>query len=278
MKFKVDGAKLFDDVKKEITGIMQISEARLAHAIYNHIVDLANAELKSSKEKFLNGLHVEHDQGNTWVISLDEKVHWVELGLPAGTQMLPGILKSSKVKYTKDGSRYVNVPLMNAKAPTSNKEALALKDSVKDALKSKGISLDSVERNSSGKPKIGLVHSLNVRGPNKSENGPYQGYGPAGDIRVGHKGHPLLYGVRVYQRKGANGQISKSVMTFRVASDKQSASEYWVHPGTQPKNFFTRTEEWINQNWDAIMAGSNATSAFGNESTQFTAIDNIPEI
>lgn len=270
MKFKVDTRKFTEDLKKELLGLMKISEARLAEAIYTHIVDLATHELNSTRQKFLDNLHVEHDHENVWVISLDDSVNWIEYGLRAGTEMLPHILESPKAKVSKDGHRYVNVPF-NQGTPKSHHEAQKLKGAVQEALAERGISLDKVETTLSGEPKIGLLHTLNVTGPNKTGQGAYQGKGPVNDIRVGHKGHPLLYGVKVYQHSTG----AKSVMTFRVASDKQNASQYWVHPGTNPKHFFARTEDWIYQNWDTIVGDSGATTAFGLDKTVFTAIENI---
>lgn len=226
----------------------------LAVQTHAHIVEEVQQKLHSSREKYLDALHIREEDG-AWFITLDEEAMFIEEGMEQH-EMIDDLLKSPKAKTAADGSKYMVVPFKHNKGPASQTPAQkSLADTIKKELKSRGGSWGKMEKNADGSMKTGLVHSFDImKEPIKTHEGPGQGHGPIGSVRQGNTGIPHLQGVRVYQKeiKGANGKthMEKSVMTFRVASSKQKGSGKWVHPGLEAKLFLDEAAEWAQKEFE----------------------------
>lgn len=222
----------------------------LSYQTYSHILEEIQDKLHSTRQKYLDALHIEQVDDDTWLISLDSSAMFIEEGIPPNKDMLDGLLKSAKAKTAKDGSRYIVVPFAHNKGPTSSTPAgTNLTDTIKAEMKKRKIPYGKLEMDAAGKPKTGLLHSFDImKRPLKTAEGAGQGKGPIGSVKQGPTGIPLLQGVRVYQHavkdKTGKEKIQKSIMTFRVASSKHKGQGRWVHPGLEAKRFFDEAAAW----------------------------------
>lgn len=249
-------AELAKEFRPAIDKAMKDAARDLSTQVYSHIVEQAQEKLHSTREKFLKALHYEQVEDDTWVVQLDKEAMFIEEGIPPNKDMLDGLLKSSKAKTAKDGSRYIVVPFQHNKGPTSQTPAqTTLTDTVKAEMKKRQIPYGKIENGPDGKPKTGLIHSFDImRNPIKSANGPGQGKGPIGSVRQGPTGIPFLQGVRVYQHvtkdKEGKEKASKSIMTFRIASSKHKGQGRWIHPGLEAKKFLDEAAEWAKKEFE----------------------------
>lgn len=242
------------DLQKEfrtsVDKAMKNAARDLAAMTHAHILEEAQAKLHSTREKFVKALSIQQVDEDTWVIELAKDAMFIEEGIKPNTDMLDGLLKSPKAKTAKDGSRYLVVPFDHKKGQASQTPAAkSLTDTIKNEMKSRGISYGGIEKDANGKAKTGLLHSFDImKNPVKTAQGPGQGHGPIGAVKQGATGIPHLQGVRVYQTpvKGKDGKesIKKSIMTFRIASSKMKGQGRWIHPGLEAKRFLDEAATW----------------------------------
>ena len=210
---------------------------QLGSMIYQHITDLADKELKSSKAKYMEHLKLEQIDEYTCIISLAPEAMWIEDGIQPNFQMLPGLLKNAKTDSK--GVRYVNIPLEKMGTNAAGPQAGEMSAIVRSEMENRGIPVEALELNEDGTPKEGRLHRFDIdQGPVSKNTG----------LR-------LLQGVNVVQRYNKEKKaVEKSILTFRRATSNQDPSKFWVHPGTQARNFFDHTEQWLLSSWDAIMS------------------------
>ena len=237
--------------------------AVLSAQVHSHILEKAQQGLNSRREMYVEHLHapVQVDE-DTWVVSLDAKYRWIDDGMPAHS-MLDDLLKSPKAKTTKAGDRYMVVPFeLGPKGPTQMTQAQTnLLDTVKQQLKQKKIPYAKIEKNEDGTPKLGLLHSLgDIDGPGKDPEPDLwgtkalpEGHGPFGEAQQGPTGIPFLKGVQIYQKQvdvknEETGKTEKktrrSIVTFRVASEKHRDQGRWEYPGIEGTHFFEEAYTW----------------------------------
>jgi hypothetical protein len=253
------------------------------------IVELAAQRLHSRRKMFLDAVTMSMVDG-VWVIQLDAKMEWIDSGLPPH-DMLEALLRSPKAKISKEGFRYLVVPFQHNKLPQNTPaSSQPMVDQVKAYMKSKSIPWGKVERDEQGRPLLGKLHGFSLEHtPLKSGHGPGQGWGPVGDVRQGpnHRqivgggpgggGIPFLRGVAVYQNplgpRAPRGVkevaephhgVQRSVMTFRVASEKHKGQGRWHHPGLHKVAILDDTFEWMkntleNEIGPAILDRINAS-------------------
>lgn len=211
-----------------------------------HIVEEANKKLHSRQEAFVKALKYEQIDDHTWAITVPADQRWIEDGMKAGS-MLPGLLNSPKAKTAKDGSRYIVIPMKKndagAQRGPSQSSAFAkqLANQVRAEMRKQGIPYQRpIERDASGKPKMGLLHAFDIMNSPKRP----------------HWTSPALQGVRVYQNmtKGKRGEdvVSRDIMTFRVASSKHAGLK-WEHPGLHPMHFLEEAQRWALEEWSQRM-------------------------
>ena len=232
----------------------------LSAMTHGKALEFANELLHSRRQMFVDALHYSQVSDDTWVISLDAKMRWIDDGMEPH-DMKPALLASKKAKTAADGSKYLVVPFNHGpgKGATSTTPAQHdLISTIKTEMKSRGIPFGKLEKGDDGLPKTGKLHSFNImQSPTKTHEGPGQGRGPIGSVRQGKTGIPFLQGVNVYQSKvkGADGaeKVKKSIMTFRIVSSKQS-NDVWSHPGLEPVLIFEKTADWAQATFDKDIA------------------------
>lgn len=239
----------------------QLTDMAQAHAI-----ELANKKLKTRRQMFIDGLESIQVNDDTWVLSLDAKVRWVDDGMDEHS-MLDDLLSSPKAKSTKDGGKYIVVPFQHNKGPTQMTAAQAdLLSTVKREMAKFKVPYGKIETDASGKPKTGLLHEFDItKSPVKRFHGPGQGHGPIGQVKQGPTGIPFLQGLKVYQKKIENKDGSQSIkrfiMTFRVASSKhRDQPNRWHHPGLEKVGIIDETAEWAKKTWEEQIAPKLITS------------------
>ena len=231
----------------------------LSKQAHSHVVEEVQQKLHSSREKYVDALHFEQVDENTFVLSLDASAMFVEEGLPAGFDMLPGLLGSKKARFAKDGSKYLIVPFRHDRGPTQQTPAQKdLTDTIKAEMKKLKIPYKKLEMDSQGKPRLGKLHSFDINAPMKTSEGVGQGHGPIGDPRQGPTGIPFLQRVSVYQKmvkdRTGKSSVQRGIFTFRIASSKHSGSNRWKHPGLDGKHFFEECEEWAQALWTNVIS------------------------
>lgn len=237
--------------------------AAMAHA---HAVEEASKRLRTRRKMFVEGLSWFPVSDDTWVVSLDAKVRWVDDGTPQ-RNMLDDLLKSPKAKRAKDGSMYIVIPFEHGpKGPTEMTQSQAtLLEAIKTELKLRKIPYAKLETGQGGQPLTGRLHSFNIMDrPLRYSSGPGQGQGPVGAVMQGwspgwpdaarKRGTPLLQGVSIYQ-KNVGGKVKRAIMTFRVASSKHRDQQgRWEHPGNAPVRIMEDTAAWAQEQWDKLVA------------------------
>jgi len=234
-----------------------------------HILEEVQAKLHSTREKYVKALSFKQVDQDTWVIELGKEAMFIEEGLKPNTDMLDGLLRSSKAKTAKDGSRYIVVPFEHKKGATQQTSAATnLTDTIKSEMKKRKIPYGKLENGPDGKPKTGLLHSFDImKQPVKTAPGAGSGRGPIGAVKQGPTGIPFLQGVRVYQSKvkDAKGKesVKKSIMTFRIASSKMKGQGRWVHPGLEAKKFLDEAAEWALKEFETRIKDQILISVVG---------------
>ena len=249
------------DAVKAVASSMAADLAGMVHA---KATELAGQKLHSRRDMYIKGLKppVKVDE-NAWIVALDYKVRWIDDG-QTQYSMLKGLLNSKKVRRDKDGNRYVIVPFDHSpgKGKTGATEAQQdLINTVKKELKKRNIPFGKIENNMAGQPKMGKLHSFNIMGkPVKMKHGPGQGHGPLGEVKQGNTGIPFLQGVQVYQspgkmgKNGKAGKTKRSILTFRIASEKHADQGKWEHPGVAPHNLLEEAADWAADEWEKQIA------------------------
>lgn len=262
---------LTDDVK----GKLRRAAEQLAIQTHAHVVEQANAKLRSRLRPFLQNLTFGKVGDDVWAITVLRPGLWIEEGRPAG-EMIDDLLKAKTAKTAKDGSRYVAIPFQHNKGPTYQTPGeAALIRTLKAALKEANIPYGKIERNPDGSPKIGLLHSLDIDTPHTNDTRDDLGrrtyrqrMHPRPQGQAGPGGRPFLWGVRIYQRllRDKNGKplldkqglprASRHIMTFRVASSKHKGTGKWMYPGIEGEKFLDEAFEWAMKEWDTKIAPS----------------------
>lgn len=239
-----------EDAAREITNKAAASLALLTQA---KVTEMSTERLHTRRDMFLKGVSMYQEGEGTWVIHLDNAVHWIEDGREPGS-MLPDLLNSPKAKTSSDGHKYIIVPFVNKAGkggPTQNTPYQQdLVNAIKAEMKKQRIPWGKIEKDSSGNPKLGKLHSLKVKTPLKTREGPGMGWGAIGDERKGATGIPFLAGANVFQTKNEKGKVERGVITFRIASDRHYGTGRWHFPGLEPANIFADSYEWAQRELD----------------------------
>jgi hypothetical protein len=229
-----------DDVERHAKDAM----TGLANQAHAKLIELAQRDLHSTREKYLDSVSFFEAAEGMFVLAIDEKAMWIEEGLEP-YNMIDTLLKSPKAKHGKNG-KYMTIPFdQKGKASSQTSYQTDLTNAIKTELKSRKLpGLSTIEKGIDGKPKTGLIHKLDVKTPLKTHQGPGQGKGAIGQPRQGVTGIPHLQGLRIYQHKLNSGKVVKTAMTFRTVSESQRGSGAWDHPGVDGKLLIDKTYEW----------------------------------
>lgn len=249
-----------ENKKEEFEAKIKEASAELAAITHAYIVEQAEKKLHTRKDDFIESLQLEELEDGIWEIKIPDKMSWVEDGIPAGFDMLPGLLASPKAKQGKNG-KYLVVPFEHrgkqgeARTPVQ----IALTDSIKNELKKRKLpNLRNIEKNPDGSPKLGLLHKFSIKTPvnmadaygmiQTKNQKPWMANRPSED-----SSSPILNKVKIYQteHKDSHGRksVKRSAVTFRMASESQSGRK-WLHPGLEPMNFLDEASEWADKKWE----------------------------
>lgn len=234
LKFEIDAeaiAKEFAEFALEVEQDLNTAVANLAAITNAKVKEMAQKELHSTRQKYIDALSFAEISPGLWVVSLDESALWIEEGLPEH-DMRPDLLKNAKM--SKNGIQYKVIPFNHSVAPsTLTQPAQEAQAFIKANLKKQGIPFKKIEVNADGSPKVGKLHS------NLNFGGGTQGKGTSqrGD------------GVNIYQNKTASGSIRRDVMTFRTVTSKSDGK--WQYPGLDPKLFLDRAYEEALSLWES---------------------------
>ena len=258
LRFNIDISDLEDlmDMRDVVDTEIRQAAQDLQQMVQAKITEIARQKLKSRYQTYIKALSSEQVNEDTYVITLGAEAMWIEEGMQ-NFNMLDGLLKSPKAKTAKDGSKFLILPFMHgpgigegSEGGESGEAHQDLISEIKAEMRRRRIPFSRIEKNPSGEPIIGKLHSFSVRTPDKSKHAPGQGVGPIGKPRQGGTGTPFLNEVSVYQTKNDKGKVKRSVMTFRVASSKQRGTFLWEHPGNKPAKIMDEALEWAREEWE----------------------------
>ncbi len=261
------------NMKPVVDKAVQAAAADLAQMVKAKVTDLARQKLHSRFQKYADGLSISQAEGGVWIVSLSEKVRFIEDGQQP-FDMLDGLLKSPKAKISKTGSKYIVVPFDHSpgKGSTSQggmhgaaqqdlvatiRQELKKQSKANKALGKAEIPFSKIEKNADGSPRLGKLHSFDISGKPTVGKGlagtPGQGHGSEGWGRIGPSGIPFLHGVNIYQSQyqapGGETRTRRSIVTFRTASSTQKGRA-WQHPGNEPLMLMEQGLEWARSEWE----------------------------
>ena len=238
LKFDIDIDELagsFGQIKKEVSQDLKKAVGSLAAMTHAKTIELANKELKSLSKTYKDNISFQQLEENLWVVSLDEKVLWIEEGRKGG--FMEELLNGKSGKVNAKGERYAVIPFEHSKNPTEQSDkARELTNQIKAELKDRKIPYrNKIEHHADGSPKLGLLHKFNIE---------------SARLKDTHKDEPLK-GVAIYQKMNEKtGKVQRDVMTFRVITEKHREEGKWIHPGRQGSKLMDKAFEWAMTEWE----------------------------
>ena len=217
-----------------------------------------------------------------WVVTIDEKAQWLEEGREE-TFMGEWLLKpgAKGVKRAKDGSLYRVIPFKHTEGKSDVQDKPGMVALIEQQAKKQKVSLTRIERNSSGEPKLGVLHKLDIHSRTPQHQAPDLFSKPRtpeaaaalnkklGEMgQTGLKPHGGIFhleGAVVTQRlkKNAKGEIMKdkkgrskaikSTVTFRVISSKHEHEGRWMYPKVEPFNSLAKAKNWADEEWKEVL-------------------------
>lgn len=238
LKIKIDSSSLTSHLK-ELAEVAKkdIKDSARELAVLTHakIRELAETELKSGAalSSYLSGLAYQGEiTSGVHVITMDEHGMWVEEGIEPNTDMKPSLLKNGET--SKAGYKYKIIPFEHSKPPSQlHPKAREIVATLRKGLEKKGIPFKKNERNPDGSPKLGKIHSLDI----KSEI-------------PGRGNTQALQRVSIYQTLTKTGNVRRDILTFRTVTGGPAGEGKWIHPGYAKKQFMEKGYEWAVKQWE----------------------------
>lgn len=246
IKVNLNTSELASLIGEKLEQAKQLTEkavASLATQTHAKILEMAQQELRSTRQIYVDNLTLKQENSNVWLVVLDDPAMFIEDGRPAGS-MVDDLLRNN-AKISKSGKKYKVIPLKKNTPPTSTPiSQMSLRETLASELKKiskirkqhgqEGISMTKIERHVDGTPKIGNLHRFDIRSG-----------------KVGVSGKDYLHGITVSQKMNKDGGVDRFIGTFRVVTEDHKAQGRWFHPGLAPKDFFERATRWAEQEWDS---------------------------
>mgnify|MGYP003108822861 CR=1 FL=1 len=233
--------KAKEKVKKQIENDTKLMAKALGDGAIKHAENLANQLPNSLGNIYKESLYIEQESENIITVGIREEALWIEEGRKGG--FMSELLKDGKV--SKDGSRYRVIPMEKKtsikSANASSSSGTDLIDDLKGFFRSQGIRYSkdrALSMDENGSPRIGRIHSFSIKDLRDSRNKSAQSLSKN------------LQGVSVFQNKNSNtGKVERSIMTFRVISDKSKSKGKWNHPGRSPERIIDETFKWVQDTY-----------------------------
>lgn len=222
--------KTLENISEALQAQLNSAIGAVAHSAYSEAIRLAQEKLHSTQLNYINNLSIRKIDDNIWTITLFGKTaNDIENGYP-GFSIRDNLLKNA-TKTSKDGSKYVDVPLTYepfAKSSASPKTT-DLRSAALALIKQNGI--DKIIRDQAGAPIQGVVARIATTGSQFPES--------------------YLSGLTKIQ-KTYNGATQSTYLTFRRVSEKTPANK-WLHPGFKGVKIFDEIEQYIETEIDRII-------------------------
>jgi hypothetical protein len=230
--------ELVDKVKQKLTKDLQESAKKLAQAAHSKAHELSKSKMpKELADKYGKNLYIEQVSENIYIVGIREEAFWIENGRKAGfMEDLLTRKSGSPVKTSKDGKKYRTIPFEHdttSKAPMASPEGNLISE-LKTFLKKEGVPYSKNKKlvlDDKGSPRIGTTHSFSIKDTaNLSKN---------------------LQGVNIVQSKNPRtGKVERTVMTYRVISEKHKGSGKWEHPGSSGFNVLKDVHSYVKDMWE----------------------------
>jgi hypothetical protein len=234
LKIEIDAEEIaaqFGDLKYEVSQALNEAVRMASVMAYGIANEMAAEKLKSRLKPYQEALAYEEISPGMWVVSLDESAFWIEDGIEPHDQREK--LLRTGYKVSKDGTKYRSIPFEHSKNPSQQTDkARQITQMVKKELRARDIPFKKIERDASGSPRIGKIHSFSVKDSPK----------PSPKAKFG-----ALMGVNVYQRMEGKKAV-RDIMTFRTITSK--VDDRWMHPGLKPEKILDLTFDKIQQVFD----------------------------
>lgn len=241
LNLKLDINNVENDIKKNMEKIKKNIEADLLKAANTlvksgkkHAEELAKQKMPDKLSKiYTDNLYIEEVNSKLVILGIREPAYWLETGRKSGfMDELLNYKSGSPVKVSKEGHKYRVIPFSHdTSAPTSNETKQEIISDLKKFLKNKGIPYSKtrkLELDANGSPRIGKISSFDIK---KNAN---------------------LHGVSIYQNMNKKtGRVERSIMTFRVISEKSKEEGKWNHPGRKGEFILKDVFQHISNVWQS---------------------------
>ena len=238
IKIKIDTKSIAAQCKefaKEAERDIKLGVAKLASQTHQEVLNMAQNgpdKLSSARKKFTDSVNFDDKTLGVFIISIAEEGMFVEEGIKPGTPMntKAWLLKND------EGKGYKIIPFEWGRPPSDmpKKERDYVQDLRKE-LNAQNVGWKTIERNSKGSPRIGLLHEFNFGGP-----------------LPGKGNTPIFNRVRIEQKEKTDEQgkkfIQRNITTFRTVREDQVGK--WVHPGLTPKHYLEKAETFFWKEWE----------------------------
>ena len=235
LKFEVDIESLsreLNNFKEDVMKDVQEGVSGLSRMTFEKTKELANDELGSLSELYIEQLEWNEVDPTLWVVTLKEPALWIEEGRKSG--FMEELLRGKSAKQGKNG-KYAVIPFEHNKNPSKqSSKSRELAGQIRDELKKENVNWKKIETDESGSPRVGRLHTFNFDIPRLKEK---------------HKTSPGQ-GVAVYQIKDETGKVQKHIMTFRVISEKHREEGLWNHPGRPGDKLLDKAFDWAMDTWE----------------------------
>lgn len=235
-----------EKLKKRLEEDLKNVVKTLGDAAIKHAEKLSQENLPGSlSDIYKNNLYIEQISDNVVEVGIREEALFIEEGRKSGFMDELLTQKSgSDVKTSKEGHKYRIIPFEHSTSgkgtPSTEKDNMV--SELKNFLRSQNVRYSktrALEVDESGSPRIGKIHSFNIKDMKASKRKSVQGLSKN------------LQGVAVYQNENPQtGKVERNIMTFRVISEKSKDSGKWEHPGRPPENILDQTYEHIKGLWE----------------------------
>lgn len=237
LKIEIDAAQIaeaFGEIRQDVEQALTDGVKLASSMAFTKANELANERLHQRREAYAKALSWNEISKGLWTVELDESAMWIEQGLPEHS-MIPDLLRKN-YKVNKKGEKYKVIPFDQGKAPSKlGEKGKQLQSQVKRELKARNIPYKKLELDSSGNPRLGLLHQIKD----------IQSEKPSKKAK-----HGALEGLSVYQTKDKTGNVRRDIMTFRVVKESHAADGRWYHPGLKPVNILDDVFQWVSNVFD----------------------------
>lgn len=173
---------------------------------------------------------------NILVVELDPD-NWLANAVENGAdpfQMKEGHLRSSKAKISKQGYRYMRIPIgVNKKSSPGTDKGKEFQKKIVEVLNKPKFGMKKLKMKLDGS--VAVAQEVLTNDPDMG-----------GLYRIQHYADAASF-------HGKKRPFKTDMILFRTMSDNPNSRSKWEHPGIKPAHIFRNTEQWLEQNIDQIL-------------------------